>query len=266
MSDPSANSAAAWRALEPDGLIPLPTSRSYNARDGNVAEKLRYDVTALGVNEIRSFMVAIAGGETAQQIELGNPPAFVNVDGSRGTSVTQAQRRITITYGVRLAVEALNLLKAGLVAAIAASTNARTGTLANPANWHYTLNGRPLPLTGASGIPMGPKDVIVLMPTDVVGVGNKAYATAANMRVAGSGRLSFRRSNKPNAKVRKRDQSIGFLALAARSAQASQLFSGFRVSAGMTVKHAIPGEVTRIGGAHSGFIMIRPNVGRSRRG
>lgn len=256
--------------VPPSRLIPVPKVKTYTARDGKVAERIALDVANFTVNEVRAYMVRIAEVETAQQIRIDNPPAFVNVDNVRGKSILDVRRRITINYGTRLKVSALNELKRGLMQAIAASTTRRTGRLANPANWQfrYVRNGRTtaLPLGSASGIPMGPTDFIVLVPVGVVNDKGQAYATAANMRAAGSGRLSFRRSAKQK-RIRRADQGIGFLALAARSAQASPAFGGFTVTAGFTTRHALGGEVTRRGGTRTGFIKIRPKLGRrGRRG
>lgn len=252
----------------PRGLLPVPKDKTYTARDGNVKQKLAYDVSAFTYNEVRKLMVLIAEEETAEQIRIDNPPAFVNVDNQRGKSILEARRRITISFGSRLKVAALASLKAGLVKAISTATVRHSGALSNPANWtfRYVRNGRvsPLPLVGSEGVPMGPADFIVLMPSGVTNQKGQAYATAANMRVAGSGKLSFRRSAKQK-RIRRADQSIGFLALAARAAQASAAFEGFTVSAGFTHKYALPGEVTRLGSVRTGYIKIRPKVGRGGR-
>lgn len=247
---------------QPSGLIPIERRRTYKAKEGPVADKLRLDVTDFGTNEIRKLMVEIAAGETQQQMNLGNPPAFTNVDGTRGRSVSDVKRKLTISFGVRLSSEALANLKRGLAAAIGAATTTRTGTLSNMANWIYRKNGRPLPLIGASGVSMGPRDFITLMPDGVLNAKREAYATAANMRVAGTGKLSFRRSAK--GKATRRNQSIGFLALAARAAGASPSFAGFSVTVGFTAKHSVRGEVTKTGGNRSGYIVIRPKTGKYR--
>lgn len=255
--------SVAWRNQQPQGLLPIPATRTYKASD---ADKLRYDVTGYGLNEVRKLLVSIAGEETAQQIQLNNPPAFVNVDGVRGRSITAARRRITVSFGARLKMQALNLLKVALARAINASTKAKTGTLANMSNWEYRYvrNGRAqaLPLGGASGIPMGPSDFIVLVPKGVTRNGHP-YATAVNKRVASAGKLQFRRSAR--AKVTRKNQNIGFLALTARAAQTAKEFDGFNVTAAFSTRHALPGEVMRRG--QTGYIKIRPKTGRgSRRG
>jgi hypothetical protein len=248
----------------PSGLIPIAKQKTYQASDGTVSQKMALDVMGFSENEVRKLMIEIAGDETAEQIRIGNPPAFTNVDGTRGRSVVSAKKRVTISYGVRLKVEALNMLKRALMTAIAGATTARSGNLSNPANWdfHYVRNGHraDLPLSGSSGIPMGPRDFIVLMPNNVRNDRSQAYATAANMRVAGTGKLSFRRTVK--GRVARKNQRIGFLALASRAAQTSPLFAGFALSAGFTIRHALRGEVTKLGGVRSGFIRIRPKIGR----
>lgn len=250
--------------VTPAGLVPIPTRKEYKARDGTVADKLRYDVLGFGENEVRKFMIELAGDETAQQIAIDNPPAFVNTDNIRGRSIAFARRRITVSFGVRLQMAALAVVTRALKGAIEKSTNKHTGKLADMANWQwrYVRDGRaqPLPVGGASGIPMGPRDFLVLVPRGVINARGQAYATAANMRVAGGGRLSFRRT--ANGRVAKKNQAIGFLALASRVAQTSPLFQGFTVNAGFSIKHALPNEVVRLGGVRTGFIKIRPKVGR----
>lgn len=250
---------------KPAGLIPVAKTKTYKARDGSVGQKLRLDVTDWGINEIREALVGITGQEMQQQINLGNPPAFADVDGVRGRGIAFAQRRTRVSFGMRLKVQALNDLKAALKQAIQASTQKRTGTLSDMSNWHYRYvrNGRstPLPLAGASGIAMGPNDFITLTPTGVVNRSRgQAYATAANMRVAGGGKLSFRRSAR--SKVSRKNQSIGYLALAARAAGATAAFGGFNVLAGFTTRYHLPGEVTRIGGVRTGYIKISPKTGK----
>lgn len=248
----------------PVGLLPIAVDKIYRARDGNVSQKLAYDVSGYGLNEVRKFLVAITGNEIEAQINLDNPPAFADVDGVRGKGIAYAERRVTVSFGVRLKMQALIDLKAALKTAINRSTVARTGTLSDMANWEYSYvrNGhvQPLPLTGASGIPMGPQDFIVLMPKRVLNKKGQNYATAANMRVAGSGKLSFRRSAKGTPK--KGDQSIGYLALTARSAKVSSAFGGFSVTANFTTRYHVAGEVTRVGGVRTGYLKIRPKTGR----
>ena len=247
-------------ASQPTALIPITKRKTYKTKDGPVADKLRLDVEGFGVNEIRKFMVQIAGDETTEQIDIDNPPAFTNVDGVRGRSVAQVKRRLTISYGKRLTGEALAVLQRGLARAIQGSTTTQSGRLSNMGNWIYRRNGRPLGLIGASGIQMGPRDFITLSPDGVVNEKGQAYATAANMRVAGSGKLSFKRSAK--GRTTRKNQSIGFLALASRAAQASTFFAGFTVTVGFTTKHAVRGEVTRLGGVRTGYIVIRPKTGK----
>lgn len=248
----------------PAGLLPIPTSRVIRAKEGRIAEKLRYDVEGYGLNEVRKLLIEIAGEETAQQIRLDNPPAFTNVDGTRGRSIAFAKRRVTVSFGIRLKVAALTELKRVLKMAIEGATVKRTGRLADMSNWVYSYvrNGRreAMPLGGASGIPMGPRDFIVLMPRGVVNGKGQAYATAANMRVAGTGRLNFKRSAR--GRVSRKNQSIGFLAMAARVAQSSPMFDGFTVNSGFSARHAITGEVLRRFGVRTGFISVRPKTGR----
>jgi hypothetical protein len=248
----------------PVGLLPIATNKTYKAKDGNVAQKLALDVTGYTQNEIRKFLVAITAEEMSEQIAIDNPPAFADVDGVRGKGIAYAERSVVMSFGTRLKVQALNDLKAALKQAIDASTVARTGTLSDMSNWEYRYvrNGRvtPLPLTGASGIPMGPQDFIVLVPKSVRNKKGQAYATAANMRVAGSGKLSFKRSARSRPK--RGDQSIGYLALTARSAKASAAFGGFNVTANFTTAYHVAGEVTRAGGVRTGYLKISPKTGR----
>lgn len=249
---------------EPVGLLPIIKDKTYQARDGHVAQKLAYDVTGYTMNEIRKFLVAITGQEIDAQIAIDNPPAFADVDGVRGKGIAYAERKVVVSFGMRLKMQALIDLKAALKTAIERSTTVRTGTLSDMNNWQYRYvrNGhvQALPLTGASGIPMGPRDFIVLTPTTVRNKKGQSYATAANMRVAGSGKLSFRRSARGTP--RKGDQSLGYLALTARSAKASNAFSGFNVTANFTTAYHVAGEVTRLGGVRTGYLKISPKTGR----
>lgn len=249
----------------PQGLLPIPTTRVYRAKDGRVSEKLRYDITGYGLNEVRKFMVAIVTDNIGEQNSIENPPAFAEVDGVRGKGIAFAQRRVTVSFGMRLKVAALNSLQTALRTAIDTSTEAKTGTLSSMANWQfrYVRNGSvtPLPLGGASGIPMGPNDFIILAPVGVINQKGQNYGTAVNMRVAGSGKLSFRRSAR--GRVSRKNQSLGFLALAARAAGSSSAFDGFNVTAKFTTRYHQPGEVVHIGGGpRTGYLKISPKTGR----
>ena len=248
----------------PVGLLPIAKDQTYQAKDGRVAQKLAYDVTGYTMNEIRKFLVAITSEQMAEQISIDNPPAFADVDGVRGKGIAYAERKVVVSFGMRLKMQALIDLKAALKTAIERSTAVRTGTLSDMNNWdyRYVRNGhvQALPLTGASGIPMGPQDFIVLVPKSVRNKKGQAYATAANMRVAGSGKLSFKRSARSRPK--RGDQSIGYLALTARSAKASAAFGGFNVTANFTTAYHVAGEVTRAGGVRTGYLKISPKTGR----
>lgn len=257
------------RPTQPAGLIPVPSVKTYNTRDGNVSEKLTYDLSGWTQNQIRILLVGLCVAELDQQIALQNPPAFAEVDGVRGRGIAQAQRKIVVSFGNRLSMAALNMLKAALKQAISQSTRRITGKLSDMSNWQfrYVHNGKvtPLPVTGASGIPMGRNDFIVLMPVGVTGAKGQAYATAVNMRVSGAGKLSFRRSaiGKPAAK----NQGIGFLALAARAAGTSPLFGGFNVLARFTTKHVLPTETVHhqgqgVGPFRTGYLKISPKIGK----
>lgn len=248
----------------PAGLLPIVTSKTIKAKDGSVSQKLRLDVEGFTLNQIRDILVSIATEEIAAQIRIDNPPAFANVDGVRGRGIAQVQRRMTVSFGNRLKMSALATLKNTLKAAIDQSTERITGRLADMSNWQfrYVRNGalQALPLSGASGIPMGPNDFIVLMPTGVRDNKGRAYATAVNMRVAGAGKLSFKRSAK--GRVSRRNQAIGYLALASRVAATSQEFAGFNVLSGFTSKHPVAGEVLRQFGVRTGFIKISAKRGK----
>lgn len=255
---------------KPNGLLPIAANKTYNTRSGNVAEKLRYDVTGYALNQVRELLVAVCAQEMEQQISLDNPPAFADVDGVRGKGIANAERKVVISFGVRLKAQALNDLKAALKSAIEHSTVRKSGRLADMANWQYRWirNGKvtALPIMGASGIPMGPSDFIILMPVGVINDKGQAYATAVNKRVASGGKLTFRRSAK--SRPRARDQGLGFLALVARACASRPAFDGFNVLAGFTSRHAVGGEVVHRtsknanGAYRTGFLKISPKTGR----
>ncbi len=257
------NAPALILPSQPANLLPIPSVKVYRTRDGNVAEKLRYDMSGFTMNQIRTVLVALTVDQIQQQISIDNPPAFADVDGVRGKGIVDAQRRVVVSFGMRLKMQALIDLKSALKTAIERSTITRTGMLSDMSNWEYRYvrGGKvtPLPITGASGIPMGPNDFIVLMPKGVRNKKGGAYATAANMRVAGSGKLSFRRTatGKPKAK----DQSIGYLALTARAAKSTAAFGGFNVTANFTTAYHVLGEVTHRGGNRTGYLKISPKTG-----
>jgi hypothetical protein len=244
-------------------FVPVTSRKVVHMKGGGERETLTKDVTDWSHNQLILLLRKDSVDVVAQQIRLDNPPAFASVDRSRGKPITEAVRRVEITFGMALKPQALNVLMGELRRAIGQSTSVKTGRLSDMANWTFlhVSKGVSRPISGAlmggSGIPMGPGDFVVLRPTGV------PHATVVNRKVRnGSRSMTLRRTRQKSERPTKANQGIGFLAFAARRAKRHSLFRGFHVVVSFT-RRIVAGELSRRQG--TGTIVIRPNVGRSGR-
>lgn len=221
-----------------------------------VTETFSKDVLGVGKIDIANMIKAITLRETNTEIAHDNPPMAVEVDGSKSKPVSMATRKVIVLFNTFITATALERLKGMLIANIQHSTESVTGALRSPGNWEFRLirNGAQVPITGAS-IGLGQNDFIVLRP-------RLPYASAVNKRVAhGRGSFTYRPDNaKPGAKVAKRNQKLGFMAMTARQARNYADFIQFTVMVKNTIAYKVPGEKRRYGTA---FLLITPRRRRN---
>jgi hypothetical protein len=210
------------------------------------------------LSDVRALLRGIAITETAAQIQAGNPPQLVAVDGvTSGKSVEDAQRKVEITFGTQLAQVAMRLVEIELRTAIERSTTAHSGKLADMTGawqWRFIAKGGTARVV-SSGSPLpafGPGDKLVLVPAQV------PYATITNRNVRRGGDLQARGRARKDKRY-KGALARGFLATATAAVRRRAEFKGFSIVAEFTKAHMVPGEVmsARQG---TGVITIRAHV------
>jgi hypothetical protein len=203
--------------------------------------------------DLHSMLVGITREDTAQQIRLGNPPHIVTVDNMTNKPLEQVERKVVVLFGSALAKAAMGMVERELRQAIGRSTYTRSGRLSNLSNWQwrYVKNGGVTTVVTSANPPasLSQGDFLVLTPVNV------RYASAANKRVAKSGRLNsvvtkFSRKFPP-----KSTQNMGFLAATTNALRRRSEFALLSVSVVHTQKFAVAGEVRKYG---TGVIVIRP--------
>lgn len=237
----------------------VPKRKVINLAGGGMtaSETLRMDMEATSKADVHAMILQIVGQETTAQSKLGNPPSITEVDGSKSKPVSSVNKKVVVLFGVQLAAEALRQVESALMTAIASSTNEITGALRNPANWEWRhiRNGKNVPISRSAPISFGPRDFLVLRPSSRI-----PYASAANKRVA-SGSRSLNYNPGKSKRVAKRNQNLGFMAMAARMARQIPDMVPFSVTAGMTTAFQVQGEVRKIGG--TAYLLIAPRRRRA---
>lgn len=206
------------------------------------------DVYAFGVNDIHDMIVRLTERDTKEQIDAGNAPTSLIVDGSKNKPLNTVEKKATVLFAEAIPIAVLMGLKSTLISNIRSSTTARTGALSSANNWEFRLirNGKSVPMPSGSVI-LQQRDYIVLMP-------RLGYASAVNMRVAGGSKsFNYRPTNASGksspAKVAKRNQKLGFMAMTARMARTLPGFAQLSVIVLNTKRFAVPGERRRYGTA-----------------
>jgi len=206
---------------------------------------------------------------TDQQVKLGNTPSAITVDNSSFKSVDQAEKKIVVLFGTRLANAVVTAVQRALIATIEASTDRQSGILADLSNWEWILvpdEGQARRVDPFSIDSMGLKDRLILRPFNVIKTTSKGpvnYATAVNQNVAG-GRRGFNFKVAKKAKARKVRANTGkgfFGATAELLRRDSSIRQSFSVYAGFTHRFTAPNEKARAGKGgplQTGQIVLRP--------
>ena len=231
-------------------MIPIPRTKTIDLIGGSVGtQRLREDMTGLGLYDIRQYIINLTSREVAQQIQLGNAPDITDVDGNKAKRLQDVNKKVVVLFGVQLASSALGIVMNELMAAINSTTTPVTGALSNPASWEWSLirSGRKLAVPAEGNISFGPRDFLVLKP-------RLWYASAVNKRVAaGSKTLTYKATTR--GKAAKRNQGLGFMAYTARRMRQFAEFAPFSVTVGTTAQFAVPGEVRKFG---TQYLIIAP--------
>lgn len=223
-------------------------------------QTFKEDVTGLGLADIKSMIMGIAGTDTAQQERLGNPAMMVYADGYVNKKVSDARKKVEVIFGSQLARVAMQTVESTLKASILKSTEAHTGNLSNIRGkweWVYLKNGRPVAIPPGGDITFSNGDKLVLKPRDV------AYSTIVNMKVSnGSKSLSIRsrKSKKNPTGYRKSTSNMGFIGATTAILKRMPVFRNFNVVTSFTQNYRVPGEMARVQG--SACIVIAPKSRR----
>jgi hypothetical protein len=241
----------------------VPKTRTTNLGGESAARTtipLSFDIAHQGISDLRWMLRSIAASDTAQQIALQNPPAVVEVDNKPAREFEDAQRKIVVLFGTRLAAAAMRLAEQTLRQSIQRATQQRTGRLADVAGawrWKLITPGRGVRIvTAASELGTFTRgSVLVLEPYAV------PYATRVNSLVLGSGSLKSRRAS---ARPRpgqmgppKPKQAVGFLRATAEALRARQEFRQFAITVAFSKAHLVPHEVSRKQGTGSLVIQLK---------
>jgi hypothetical protein len=234
----------------------VPKSRTVNlAGQISTRQTLGAEIRAQSKADLHAMLVGIAREDSAQQIQLGNPPQLVEVDSRTNKPLDQAERTVVVLFGTVLARAAMRMVETELRQAISRSTNTRSGRLLNVGaswEWRFIPRGGAARVVTSANPPttMARGDRLVLVPVNV------PYATAVNRAVANAGRLNAHtagRSRKGSPPTS--SQNLGFLAATTRAVKRRSEFKQFAIVAEFTRTHAVPGEVYSHG---TGVITIRP--------
>jgi len=204
--------------------------------------------------DIRALIRDIVTEQTTRQIQLGNPPALLEVDNTTTKGLDQVDKKAVVVYGVTLATAAMRMVEIELAAAIDRGTSSHSGQLRSlQGAWQWLL----VPKGGAARPVSAGQPVIAFTQGDVLCLVPKLvpYATMTNRNVARSGRLAPKaRKGRP---VSTKLQNMGFLAAAARVVRRRSEFKQFVIGADFTKAHMVAGELmTRTQG--TGYLKIRP--------
>lgn len=207
-------------------------------------QTFREDVTGLGLEDIKSMILEIAGTDTAQQERMGNPPSLVYADGFINKRVSDARKKVEVIFGSQLAKTAMAVVENILKASILKTTNVRTGDLSNIKGkweWLFIKNGRPANLQIKDMITFSTGDKLILKPRDV------PYATLVNMMVANSGKslsIRSRKTKKNPTGYRKSTSHMGFIGATTAIVKRMPMFRNFNVVTAFTNNFKIPGEMS----------------------
>jgi hypothetical protein len=219
--------------------------------------------------QVHAALRQTAIGIVGQQAKLGNVASTVTVDNSSFKSVDQAEKKIVVLFGTRLAKAVVTAVQRALIATIEASTDRQSGILADLSNWEWILvpdEGQARRVDPFSIDSMGLKDRLILRPFNVIKTTSKGpvnYATAVNQNVAGGRRgFNFKVGKKASGKKMRANTGKGFFGATAELLRRDpSIRQSFSVYAGFTHRFTAPHEKARAGkgGAlQTGQIVLRP--------
>jgi hypothetical protein len=221
----------------------IPSKKTIDLGGGvtTTQEILGVEMAKQGIHDIRFFMADLMQVETQVQIDLGNEPSLIMVDGKTDKLMEDIQTRAQVMFGSLLAKEAMAMVEREVQRAALSQILYDTGALTDPANWHWLFIRKgegSRPVGDPSQLPpFSQGDQLVYYPFAV------PHAGWANMM------------------SKRMDKSKGFMARATAIVRKAPIFKQFSVRVLYTSKHAVPGNDYPHG---TPIVVIRPRIRRSR--
>ena len=217
---------------------------------------------ALNLNRSRREQIEYLLQSTAyrlieQQVNLGNEPSEILVDGQSNKMLTQAKRNIDVRFGSAFDKRIAQIVERALIGSIRRHTQTFTGVLSDMSNWTWYLQDFEGKGTGKAR-KVNPYTIqtltrnqrLLVVPDGVINEKGEAYASAAD--------------NWLNAK-----RGGGFLYYTKERLNKNRRFNNFYYcKVGGSEKYALPGEVggTKTREPTTKCLVIRPRLKkRSRR-
>jgi hypothetical protein len=251
-------------------VIPRTKTVDLGGGQTGVRQSLRQEIMAQSLEDVRTMLREITIRETQAQIDRGNPPQLVEVDGQAGKPVTKAEKRTVVIFGATLAAAAMRIVEVQLAAAIRASTVTRSGALADIAgHWQWLLVTRSGAQRVSAGSPpaaLTAGDRLILMPVGVPYATNVNQAVDGRLKRAGGVVREAKLTRRRRAKGRgaeSKGAAIGFLEAATSRLKGRSDFRQFSIYVAFTRTRPVPGERSRMQG--SPMIVIRPRRTRTAR-
>lgn len=227
---------------------------------------LGFDIVKQGTADIQWMLRSISARDTGEQIRLGNPPQVVTVDDRPARAFDDAQRRVDVLFGTKLAQVAMRMIEQELRRNIERTTNKVTGRLANVGSywrWRLITPGKGSQVvTASTELPAFTRGTVLVL--EPIGV---PYATRVNSLVTGSGALRSRRQRgggirKGQFGPPKPKQPIGYLRATAEALRSRSQFRNFSVSVVFSRQHAVPGELSRKQGTGAIVVQLKRATAR----
>jgi hypothetical protein len=197
---------------------------------------LREDIETTSIADVRAFMKSIIAQDTAEQINLDNPPVRFTIDGRDGKKLDDIKYRASVLFGTQLSAMAMRAAEYELSAAIKKWTTAHTGALSDVSgSWKWYLRkgsatkGSLEEVDESSSPPLGPNEYLILLPDSV------PYATVVEKVLWKSAKVKM----KINTKKGRVEAKMGYMEWAARKIARLGLYKDFNVANGVSKRYKV---------------------------
>src|SRR5262245_12565582 len=91
----------------------IPKTRTIRLGEGGGTlrqQRLGVDIQQQSIADVRAYMHDITVDDTQQQIDIGNPPQIVQVDGRTDKKIADIEKKSVVIFGNTLPKEAMQLV------------------------------------------------------------------------------------------------------------------------------------------------------------